>query len=229
MLRMGMQVDGDALNEASEGTAGIFVENTNDFQAGMGRISSLHETSYVLGFSPQNFKFDGNFHGVSVKLVRAANLTVQARRGYFAPQQAEDAAAADKDELKQALFSRELLNGLPIQISTKIVKRDPQTAKITVTVQADMHSIRFRKEDGDNLDDLTLMIALFDQNGKFVTGKNQTVNLRLPDAALAQLRDSGGETTADLDAKPGSYFVRVVVRESASRRLGAASQDIVVQ
>jgi VWFA-related protein len=228
MLRMGMQVDGDAMNEASEGTGGIFVENTNDFKGGMGRISSLHETSYVLGFAPENFKFDGNFHGVSVKLVHAENLTVQARRGYFAPKQAED-AAADKDELKHALFSRELLNALPIQISTKIVKLDPQTAKITVTVQADMHSVRFRKEDGNNLDDLTLMVALFDQNGKFVTGKNQTVNLRLPDAALAQLRSSGGETSADLDAKPGSYLVRVVVRESASRQLGAANQDVVIQ
>ena len=131
--------------------------------------------------------------------------------------------------MKQALFSRALLDALPIQISTKIVKLDPQTAKITVTVQADMHSVRFRKEDGDNLDDLTLMIALFDQNGKFVTGKNQTVNLRLPDVALAQLRDSGGETTADLNAKPGKYFVRVVVRESASQHLGAANQDVVVQ
>jgi VWFA-related protein len=229
MLRMGMQVDGDALNEASEGTGGIFVENTNDFEGGMGRISSLHETSYVLGFSPENFKFDGNFHDVSVKLVHSANLTVQARRGYFAPKQAEDAATATKDEMKQALFSRENLNGLPIQISTKIVKLDPQKSKITVTVQADMHTVHFRKEDGNNVDDLTLMVALFDQNGKLVAGKNQTINLRLPDAALAQLRDEGGETTADLDATPGNYSVRAVMRESASRQLGAVSKDVVVQ
>jgi VWFA-related protein len=229
MLRMGMQVDGDVLNEASEGAGGILVENTNDFEGGMGRISSLHETSYVLGFSPENFKFDGAFHGVSVKLVQSANLTVQARRGYFAPKQAEDAATSDKEEMDRALFSRENLNGLPIQISTKIVKVDQQAAKMTVTIQADMHSVRFRKQDGDNLDDLTLMIALFDQNGKFVTGKNQTINLRLPDAALAQLRNSGGEATLDLDVKPGAYLVRAVVRESASRQLGAASRDVVIE
>jgi VWFA-related protein len=229
MLRMGLQVDGDVLNEASEGTGGIIVENTNDFEGGMGKISSLHETSYVLGFSPENFKFDGNFHDVSVKLVHSANLTVQARRGYFAPKQAEDAATATKDEMKQALFSRENLSGLPIQISAKIVKLDPQKSKITVTVQADMHAVRFRKEDGNNVNDLTLMVALFDQNGKLITGKNQTINLRLPDAALAQLRAAGGETTADLDVTPGNYSVRVVMRESASRQLGAVSKDVVIQ
>ncbi len=72
------------------------------------------------------------------------------------------------------------------------------------------------------------MVALFDHDGDFVTGKNQTIKLRLPDAALAQLRGSGGETTAEFNVKPRSYVVRAVLRENASQKLGAVSQSVVI-
>jgi hypothetical protein len=185
-------------------------------------------TTYVLGFSPGNIKFDGKFHTLNVKLVNPAQLTVQARRGYFASNTTEDAVTTGKEEMESALFSREDLTGLPVQISAKFVKVNQQTAKVSVTVDTDMHSVRFRREGSRNLDDLTVMVALFDADGNYVTGKNQVINLRLSDAELTQVRGAGGEALAELDVKPGNYVVRAVLRESASQHLGAASQRIEI-
>ncbi len=227
-----VDLDADVLAEAAEGTGGITIKNSNDFEGGLARMTAPY-TTYVLAFSPANSAFDGKFHALTVKLVNSAQFTVQARRGYYAPKHAEDAAtataASEKEEMERALFSWEDINGLPIQISTNFAKVDQQTTKITVTVDADMHSVRFRKEGGSNQDDLTLMVALFDPDGNYVTGKNETISLRLPDAGLAQLRGAGGETTAELTVKPGSYLVRAVLRESASQLLGAANQSLVIR
>jgi VWFA-related protein len=220
-------LDADVLAEAAEGTGGIFIKNSNGFEDGLAKMTAPY-TTYVLGFSPGNIKFDGKFHTLNVKLVNPAQLTVQARRGYFASNTTEDAVTTGKEEMESALFSREDLTGLPVQISAKFVKVNQQTAKVSVTVDTDMHSVRFRREGSRNLDDLTVMVALFDADGNYVTGKNQVINLRLSDAELTQVRGAGGEALAELDVKPGNYVVRAVLRESASQHLGAASQRIEI-
>lgn len=225
--RQGVKRQADTLAEAAEGTGGVFIENTNDLAAGLAKIESPH-TTYILGFSPGNLKSDGQFHKLQVKLVNSAHLTVQARRGYFAPRGAEDSDVAQKQAMENAIFSREDVRGLSIQISTKFVKVDERTTKIDVTVGADMQSVRFRKAGGRNLDDITLMVALFDQNGNYVTGQNQVIKLNLTDTELEKLKTTGGEGTAELNAKPGNYAVRAVMGESESKLLGASSRNVQI-
>jgi len=45
-----------------------------------------------LGFSPQNLKLDGSFHHLKISLKDPAKLTLQARRGYYAPKHVADPA-----------------------------------------------------------------------------------------------------------------------------------------
>ncbi|HXY25879.1 MAG TPA: VWA domain-containing protein [Candidatus Acidoferrum sp.] len=222
----GKQVDADVLNYAAEGTGGIFVQNTNDFEGGLARITSLHETCYVLGFVPANLKYDGRFHTLTVKLASGGHYTLQARRGYFAPRQAEDAAATLKEEMEQAVFSRENLTELPIEVQTQFFKADPETAKLSVVVRSDIRGLRFRKENGRNLDDLTLLVAVFDQDGNYITSEQQTANLHFSEPVLEQVMNAGLPLTVKFDLKPGNYLVRAVVRDSNSQKLGATSRNL---
>ena len=48
-------------------------------------MAGAPEAYYFLAFVPQNFKFDGHFHTLKVKLIPKEKLDVQARRGYYAP------------------------------------------------------------------------------------------------------------------------------------------------
>ena len=78
----------DVMAELAEGTGGAFVHNSNDLEGGLRRIDAAPEYYYVIGFAPQNLKFDGSYHNLKVNLVKHLNgYTVQARRGYFAPRQ----------------------------------------------------------------------------------------------------------------------------------------------
>lgn len=228
MQSTGMQMDADVLNYAAESTGGIFVENTNDLGAGLARIASLHETSYVLGFVPTDLKFNGQFHTLKVKLLKESHFVVQARRGYFAPRQAEDTATVAKQEVEEAIFSRENLTGLPMEVQTQLLKRDTQTANVSIFVRTDVRGVQFRKENGRNLDNLSLLVAVFDRDGNYVTSKEETVNLRLSDTWLEQVMSGGLPVTVKLDLKPGSYVVRTVIRESNSQKLGATSGDLEI-
>jgi hypothetical protein len=64
------------------------------------------EYSYLLGFSPQDLKYDGKFHHLQLKVKAAERLTVQARKGYYAPgHEADPAEQASWNTLKGFLVS----------------------------------------------------------------------------------------------------------------------------
>jgi hypothetical protein len=81
---------------------------------------------------------------------------VQARRGYFAPRSGAPTETEQREKLEMAIFSRDPINGLPIRLTTLSSKADPQNFKLSVTVEADMRGVQFRKEEGRNADDITL-------------------------------------------------------------------------
>jgi len=73
------------MGEIANGTGGQFIQNTNDLYAGLERLASPPEVTYILAFKPSALKQDGSYHPLAVKLDKKSNLTLQSRRGYFAP------------------------------------------------------------------------------------------------------------------------------------------------
>jgi VWFA-related protein len=79
----------EVMQAAAEGTGGIFVHDTNDYDGAVARVGGAAETSYVIGFAPQDVKFDGSFHRIKAAVTGHSNLSVEARRGYYATKPAE--------------------------------------------------------------------------------------------------------------------------------------------
>ncbi|MGA8838508.1 MAG: VWA domain-containing protein [Candidatus Sulfotelmatobacter sp.] len=86
IYRSASQAEDAALLEAlTDATGGLFFHNNNDVEDGFRRIAAVPEYSYTLAFSPQGLKLDGHFHKLKVTVNDGVNLTVQARKGYYAP------------------------------------------------------------------------------------------------------------------------------------------------
>src|SRR5208337_4122043 len=109
----------DVLAELADGTGGTFFHNDNDLKGGLNLIAARPEYVYVLGFSPQELKYDGAYHGLKVTVKNSANLTIQARRGYWAPKHAVDSAEAAKEEIQETVFSRDEVRGIPLDVQTE--------------------------------------------------------------------------------------------------------------
>lgn len=85
--------ESDVLRALADGTGGMLFHNSNDLTEGFRRLAGVPEYSYLLGFAPQNLKPDGKFHDLKVKLKSPQKLTLQARRGYYAPNRNGDTPA----------------------------------------------------------------------------------------------------------------------------------------
>ena len=218
----------DVLATLTAGTGGVFFHNSNDFDDGFRQVAAVPEVCYVLSFSPQNIKLNGKFHSLKVTLNAREPFTVQARRGYFASEAALAEQAPSADELQKVVFSLEERHELPAEVSTKVEKLNGQKSTLTVSIHVDIASLRYRKEADRSVNTLVFDTALFDHDGKYVTGKEGSLELHLKDGSLEKFSKSGINAKTSFEVGPGTYRVREVVRDSESTGMSALNCDVQV-
>lgn len=213
----------DVLVSLADSTGGYSFRNNNDLDAAFRIIASIPEVSYLLGFTPQNLKFDGQFHSLKVSLTAKEKYTILARKGYYAPKHGPDASDSAKRDIEEAVFSQEEQHGLPIQLHTQFFKTNPADARLAVLTHVDIGRIQFQKADGRNKNELIIVAALFDRNGNYITGNQKVLDMRLRDETLQRLNHTGVTVKSSFDVKPGAYVVRLVVRDANTASLSAAN------
>jgi VWFA-related protein len=227
-LQTAALLETDFLAEIASGTGGKLYQNSNDLGHGFELLAAAPEYVYMLGFAPQNMKLDGRFHKLKVSLKDFKNMNLQARRGYYAPRTVADPKEMERQEIEEALFSREPLRDFPVQLRMQFFKRDDANAKLSATAHIDLKSIRFRKAEGRNLDNLTVIYGLFDRNGNFISGNRQTVEMRFLDQTFPKVLNTGLTLRSSFDVHPGGYMVRLVVRDAEGQTMAAENGGIEI-
>jgi hypothetical protein len=200
----------DVLAQLADGTGGRFYHNRNDVDEAMREAGAAPAYSYLLGFSPQNLKIDGRFHTLKVALTSKEKFEIQARRGYFAPKTLMDPAESAKLEIQEALFSQEEIRDLPVEFQTQFFKKDEAQARLAVLTHFDLRGLHFQKALGRN------------------TGLSKVVNMKLLDATYTRLSRSGFTVKSSFDVKPGTYLVRLVVRDAVGAQMAARNGAVVI-
>jgi VWFA-related protein len=227
--RQEADADRDVMAELADGTGGKFFHNDNGFLEGLNQLAATPEYVYILGFSPQNLKLDGSFHNLKVTLVNSKGLELQARRGYWAPNHAVDAAEQAREEIKDAVFSQEELQDIPMEIQSEFFRLSDTQTSVTISSHIDVKNLRFAKSADRNDDTLTIVTGLFNPNGTYVKGIQRVVDLRLRDQTLESVRDAGLTIEENFEVPPGRYFVRVVVRDSQGQSMAARNAGVEIQ
>jgi len=216
----------DVLAELAHGTGGLFFHNNNDLAEGFRRVAARPTFIYVLGFSPQNLKLDGRFHALKVTVRSPGKLEVQARSGYYAPRQSAHPEDTARQEIRDALFSREELRDIPVAVHAQFFRSGMDSAHLAVLARVDVRRLHFRKENGRNRDDLVIVSGLFDRDGNLITGQEKTIEMRLKDQTLEYKLNSGITIKSSFDVKPGAYLIRLVVRDSEGQLMSAANDTV---
>jgi len=219
----------DLLAVLANGTGGVFFHNSNDLDEGFRRVAETPEYSYVLAFVPQNLKLDGSFHSLKVTLKNPQKLTLQARRGYYAPKNFANPDEQAKQEIVDAMYSQEELHNLPVNLHTQFFKASDQDAKLVVLADVDVRHLRFRKVEGRNNNVLTCVSAVFNRNGSFLQGIEKTLTMNLKDETLDHKLGSGITLKTSFDVKPGSYLVRLVVRDAEGQLMSAENGTVEIR
>jgi VWFA-related protein len=219
----------DLLAVLADGTGGVFFHNSNDFDLGFRRVAEAPEYSYVLAFVPQNLKPDGSFHSLKVTVKSPQKLTLQARRGYYAPKNFANPEEQAKQEIEDEMFSQEELHNLPVKLHTQFFKASEEDAKLIVLAHVDVKLLHFRKVEGRNDNVLTCVSGLFNRDGNFIQATQKVVTMHWKDETLEHRLASGITLKTSFDVKPGSYLVRLVVRDAEGQLMSAENGTVEIR
>jgi VWFA-related protein len=231
MERESASAESDVLAELAAGTGASIFQNNNDLEEGFRRLSAAPEYYYLLAFSPQNLRMDGGFHGLKVSLKNSkefSGMNLIARKGYYAPTHTEDAKETALRELEEALFSREEMADIPVDMHTQFFKSGAESAKLALLIKIDVKKLKFRKLEDRNNNELTVVCGVFDRNGVYVTGVQKRIEMRLKDDTLEKRLDNGIVVRNTLDVKPGVYTVRLVVRDAEGAMMSARNGAVEI-
>ena len=228
MERETNRAQADVMAELAAGTGATFFQNSNDLDAGFARLAAAPEYYYLLAFSPQNLKMDGSFHALKVTLKSVKDVSVGARTGYYAPRHLENAIETAKREIEEALFSREEMSDIPVELHTQFFKSGEDTARVSLVIKVDVKHLKFRKEADRNCNELTVVAGLFDRNGVYATGNQKKIEMRLNDETVEKRLDGGLTIRSSFDVKPGTYSVRLVVRDVEGQLMSAQNGAVEI-
>ena len=218
----------DVMAELAAGTGATFFQNSNDLDAGFARLATAPEYYYLLAFSPQNLKMDGSFHALKVTLKNVKDVNIGARTGYYAPRHLENAIETARREIEEALFSREEMDDIPVELHTQFFKSGEDMARGSLVIKVDVKHLKFRKEADRNCNELTVVAGLFDRNGVYASGNQKKIEMRLKDETVEKRLDGGLTIRSSFDVKPGTYSVRLVVRDVEGQLMSARNGAVEI-
>jgi VWFA-related protein len=243
MLRESEHATREAMSALSGDTGGFLVQDTNDLGSGLRKILKDTETYYLIAYESTNPKRDGAFRKLEVRLPGQREARIRTRKGYFAPDDrklkatapsvtaaalADPARRAEErraSEMKTALTSLVLQDGIPVRLSADFVSVDGAAPQVVVSSHVDLKGVAFEHAGERHLATVDAAATVFDESGAVVGSlAPERAAMDLTDASYEKALQKGLEYQKAAPVKPGRYRVRMAVREDGGGKLGTASQ-----
>ena len=227
----------EGLDYLAHETGGIAIRNNNDLSAGIKRVLEDQRGYYLIGYRPDNSTFDARtgrrtFHKLSLKITRPGKYNVRMRNGFYGVTDAERAEPRTLgQEMVAALTSPFGATGVHLQLTSLFGNDAKAGSFMRSMLYVDAHDLTFTDEP-DNVHKCVFdVVAItFGDNGVVVDQPvGRTYTLALPDEVYKRvIRDGLVYYLTVPIRKSGAYQLRISLRDSASSRIGSASQFIDV-
>jgi VWFA-related protein len=217
------RIDSQAtMDEIADETGGKTCKDTNDLAGCVKRALDESSSYYELGYYPENVKWDGQFHKITVKTERKG-IKLSYRRGYYALD-----VRAIANQTPDALLKDACLDDLPstsIPLTAAVIepkqhdgKADPGARYLLIVSPG---ALSLAPVDG--LRSLSVKMAICEYQPKQGSFQfyEQDLSRPVPDAVYQSWQVHGFRNIFDYGAKPSDQRLRFVVLDVPSGATGA--------
>jgi VWFA-related protein len=224
------------MEDLAKETGGLAFYNNNDIMWAVARSAADGGRYYTLGYYPEGARWDGKFHSIDVKINRDG-VKSRHRSGYFAVDAAQTSASETPqqrdrrayDELRSALSDPLSATQLTFRVHIPVPERAAHP-QVQIQFLVDASAISFDPIENDlhhcNLD---FMVAAVSLEGKVIASDAHTVDVRLKPDQFAQANQNGLPFSMQLPLAPGTYSLRLAVRDNRTALIGTLTLPLVVQ
>ncbi len=220
-------------------TGGRPFVNINDMNIGIRQ--ALAETSryYLLAWSPSaETTARGKVKSIKIDIVGRSDLKVRTRKGIAEAittsltassiNPLSNLAAAAGGELMTALTGNLPLRDIPAAVVLAYRKTPPSNFALSASMQLPTSALTFEDVQGRKVATLDVAGIVQDQSGKQISNFNKRISVAADSNAIDSTRKVVFYNYDAGSLPPGSYQVRVGVRDSKNGRMGSVTQTVVI-
>src|SRR2546421_1757047 len=226
----------EGLDLLARQTGGIPIRNTNDLSGGIRRVLEDQRGFYLIGYRPDESTFDKRtgrrtFHKLTLKVTRPGKFNVRMRNGFYGVTDEERPAERTlARKLFDALASPFGATGVHLQLTSLFANDAKAGSYMRSLLHIDAHDLTFTEEPNNIHKCIFDVLSItFGDNGVPIDQSGRTYTIQLPDEPYKRtLRDGLVYNVTVPVKKAGAYQLRMSLRDTASDRIGSASQFVEV-
>jgi VWFA-related protein len=215
------------LNQMAYETGGTFVHNRNVFYKGLQRIARHQAYYYVLTYGMPPHKADGVYHNIKLELTRPG-LQLSYRKGYYTAKEELSYENRKKEDIIDALNAPGNMNEIPMTLAYNYSQDDDATYAVSFVTNVNIRKMQFLDEESRRKNVVSLILAAFDENDKFINGIDKSVDFQLLEESYSALRNHGITSRVELKLPPGHYKIKAVVREGNQGKMGSITKSMEI-
>ena len=216
----------ETLTTLSGDTGGKAFLDTNDLSQVFDRVQRDTSVYYVLGYKSSNSLRDGRYRRIQVKVNRAG-VTLEFRKGYYAPKDFQHLNAEDKEQQMLDELASELPDtDVALYMAASYFRMDERRFYVPVALVVPGSQIPFTKGGDKDKASLDIIGEVLDELKRPVGSVRETVRLSLD--ASQEVRRKNVQYSTGFQLATGKYHFKFVVRENQTGRLGSFETDFTV-
>ena len=218
-----------SLNEFADMTGGKAFYNTNDLAGSFKRAADDSSSYYLVGYYLDTKNNHAGWRQLKVG-VDKQDVEVRARKGFFVTRATVDPDSTRDYDLRAALTSPIDGTGVPVTLKWTGVSGEGEKRKASYEIQIPANGVTMKGGDQSHLNFDIAVAAYRDhsKDDKPVLTQGQTVDTAVTPQQLAMVRVKGITISRNLEIGPGQYSVRLVVRDSATGKIGSVTAPLTV-
>jgi len=216
----------DTLVTLSEDTGGRAFLDSNDLGKVFDRVIEDTSSYYILGYSSTNAARDGKYRRITVKTTRPG-VTLEYRSGYYAPRDFKHSTHDDREQqLMDALQTDLPPTDLHVFVSPAYFRLADTRFYVPLSVVVPGSDVPFTHATTEDRATLDILGLVLDEARRPVGRIRDTVKLKVEGTTEVRRKTIQYQTSFELP--PGSYRVKVAVRENEDGSMGAFESAFTV-
>jgi len=192
----------------------------------LARIDQVTRSGYLVGYYPANANWNGKYRKIEIKVNRPG-ATVLFRHGYYGRDMLvplDRRAFLTFSRVAAAGYHDREMRDIPVTARASFEKgQDAKTAReVLVEVTVDLSRVPFQLEGDRHVASLDIDVFCGDEKETLVGESWEKADLRLKDETHARLLKDGLPHSTRVALKRRVRYVKVIVYDYASDRLGSA-------
>lgn len=203
-------------------TGGRAYVNNNDTRGAIRDAVQDGAAYYMLSYAVDKSDRRPGWRKINVKV---GDYHVRARHGYFLTQTTLEPLNSAKYDIDSALKSPLDYTGLPVRMVLNPAVVNGEKRKVTFAMMVPPNVAKVDSDDKNHMH-VDIAYAVWTAGGQDAGHKGTTYNLNLNPTQLQQISVNGLGYGDTLELAPGSYRLRLVVRDDLTGQIGSVSAPL---